>query len=129
VVELRPDLVLVAGDVFHTVRPTEQRDRRGVPAVLAGDERLPEVPVVMIAGNHDSPRSTDTGNILALFREIPGLLVVTEEAERVHVGPRRSTPRTMLCLPHNALVERVAGRPRSPRPAALEPDPAPAPTC
>ena len=30
-------------------------------------EALPEVPVVVIAGNHDTPRSSETGSILRLY--------------------------------------------------------------
>lgn len=102
-VALRPDLVLVAGDVFHTVRPSNTAIADAFRQFSELSARLPEVPVVVIAGNHDSPRSSDTGNILALFREIPGLSIVTDGAERVHL-PEIET--SVLCLPHNALAER-----------------------
>jgi DNA repair protein SbcD/Mre11 len=138
-VELRPDLVLVAGDIFHTVRPSNSAIAEAFRQFVRVTTRLPEVPVVLIAGNHDSPRSTDTGNILALFREIPGLLVVTEEAERLRIP---ALDASVLCLPHNALAwpreeddarsqeEDGSGRPQEgdlgrPRGGAtlLEPDP------
>jgi DNA repair protein SbcD/Mre11 len=117
VIALRPDVVLVAGDVFHTVRPTNAAIAIAFRHFSHLAERLPGVPIVMIAGNHDSPRSVDTGNILALFREIPGARVVTEKAERVRL---ESLDASVLCLPHNALVERVAAD-AEPR-VALEPD-------
>src|SRR3954462_13752971 len=67
VIELKPDLVLIAGDVFHTVRPTN-------PAILHAfiqfsrlTASLPGTRVVMVAGNHDTPRSAETGSILKLF--------------------------------------------------------------
>src|SRR3954467_7982479 len=70
VIDLKPELVLVAGDVFHTVRPTN-------PAILHAfiefsrlRQMLPETPVVMIAGNHDTPRTAETGCILRLFRQL-----------------------------------------------------------
>jgi exonuclease SbcD len=132
-VRIGPDLVLVAGDVFHTVRPSNAAiaDAFRLFASLTG--RLPGVPVVLIAGNHDSPRSSDTGNILSLFREIPGMVVVTDEAETVRLD---SIDTSVLCLPHNALARRwneaAAAHPAGeevepPSPAeriALEPDPA-----
>lgn len=97
----RPDLVLVAGDVFHSVRPSNSAIAEAFRQFSSLAERVPGVPIVMIAGNHDSPRSSDTGNILALFREIPGVQVVTEEAQRVRIDPLDTS---ILCLPHNALV-------------------------
>ncbi|HET7321485.1 MAG TPA: exonuclease SbcCD subunit D [Longimicrobiaceae bacterium] len=101
VIALRPDLVLVAGDVFHTVRPSNAAIADAFRQFSSLTARLPDVPVVVIAGNHDSPRSTDTGNILQLFREIPGLHVVTEEAQRVRL---EGLDASVLCLPHNALA-------------------------
>jgi exonuclease SbcD len=60
VIELRPDLVLIAGDVFHTVRPTN-------PAILHAFNEfsrlvtmVPETSVVMVAGNHDTPRTAES---------------------------------------------------------------------
>src|SRR5690606_35663710 len=45
-------------------------------------QALPNTPVVMVAGNHDTPRSADTGCILRLFHEL-GMEVVDGEARRV----------------------------------------------
>jgi DNA repair exonuclease SbcCD nuclease subunit len=101
VIRLKPDLVLIAGDVFHTVRPSNAAIADAFRQFSALSARLPGVPVVVIAGNHDSPRSSDTGNILTLFREIPDLEVVTEEAQWVTLD---SIETSVLCLPHNALA-------------------------
>jgi DNA repair protein SbcD/Mre11 len=101
VVALQPDVVLVAGDVFHTVRPSNAAIAEAFRHFSSLTLRLPGVPVVVIAGNHDSPRSVDTGHILALFREIPGMEVVTDEVQRVHLP---SLDAAVLGLPHNALA-------------------------
>lgn len=84
VIELRPDLVLIAGDVFHTVRPTN-------PAILHAFlqfsrlmQMLPDTTVVMVAGNHDTPRTAETGCILRLFKPL-GINVIDGEARRVPV--------------------------------------------
>jgi hypothetical protein len=100
-VRIGPDLVLVAGDVFHTVRPSNSAIAEAFRQFSSLRDRLPDVPIVMIAGNHDSPRSSDTGNILSLFREIPRVEVVTEEAQRVRL---EAIDTSVLCLPHNALA-------------------------
>jgi len=87
VIELRPDVVLIAGDVFHTVRPTN-------PAILHGFlqfsrlmQMLPDATVVMIAGNHDTPRTAETGCILGLFRGL-GITVVDSVSKRISVPER-----------------------------------------
>ena len=111
-VRIAPDLVLVAGDVFHTVRPSNAAIAEAFRQFSVLAASLPDTPIVIIAGNHDSPRSSDTGNILALFREIPGVVVVAEGARPVHLEAIRTS---VLCRPHNALAESEQ--------VALEPDP------
>jgi predicted phosphodiesterase len=100
VTELRPDLVLVAGDIFHTVRPSNTAIADAFRQFSLLADRLPDVPIVMIAGNHDSPRSADTGNILNLFREIDGVRVVCDECRTIRL-PEIDT--SILCLPHVSL--------------------------
>ena len=84
VIELHPDIVLIAGDVFHTVRPTN-------PAILHAFlefsrlmRMLPDATVVMVAGNHDTPRTAETGCILRLFKSL-GITVVDGEAKRIPI--------------------------------------------
>ncbi|HEY8853247.1 MAG TPA: DNA repair exonuclease [Gemmatimonadaceae bacterium] len=108
VIELRPDIVLIAGDVFHTVRPTN-------PAILHGFlqfsrlmQMLPDATVVMIAGNHDTPRTAETGCILGLFRGL-GITVVDGVSKRISVPER-----DLMIL---AVPDMAQDKP------ALEPDP------
>src|SRR5206468_6251491 len=107
--EQRPDLILVAGDVFHSVRPTN-------PAILFLFQQLhrlrtglPDTPVVMIAGTHDTPRSVETGTILRLYEAL-GVEVVVDRARRI-VFPKLDC--SVLAVPHQALLseERPALRP------------------
>jgi DNA repair exonuclease SbcCD nuclease subunit len=84
VIELKPDLVLIAGDVFHTVRPTN-------PAILHAfiqfsrlTTSLPGTRIVMVAGNHDTPRSAETGSILKLFSQL-GIDVVERESKWIPI--------------------------------------------
>ena len=99
-VEIRPDLVLVAGDVFHTVRPSNTAIADAFRQFSLLTDRVPDLPVVIIAGNHDSPRSADTGNILNLFREIDGVRVACDEARTISL-PEIET--SVFCVPHPAL--------------------------
>lgn len=108
VIELRPELVLIAGDVFHTVRPTN-------PAILHAFREfsrlmamLPDSTVVMVAGNHDTPRTAETGCILRLFKPL-GITVVEGDSQQIRIAERDLT---ILAVPDMAV-----GRP------SLEPDP------
>lgn len=105
----RPDLVVIAGDVFHSVRPTN-------PAILFLFQQLqrvrvalPDAPVILISGNHDTPRSAETGTILRLYEAL-GVDVVTDAARRLSF-PRLDC--AVLAVPHQALAlaERPALRP------------------
>jgi len=108
--EQRPDLILVAGDVFHSVRPTN-------PAILFLFQQLhrlrtglPDTPVVMIAGQHDTPRSVETGTILRLYEAL-GVEVVVDQARRITFSKLDCS---VLAVPHQALMqaERPAMRPQ-----------------
>ena len=81
-IAIAPDLVVMAGDIFHNVRPTN-------PAILQAFQQftrlrtaLPEAAIVMVAGNHDTPKTAETGCILRLFREL-GITVVDAAPERI----------------------------------------------
>src|SRR6476619_7765867 len=61
VIALKPELVIVAGDVFHTVRPTNQAILHAFLQFSRLVRELPSAFVVLVAGNHDTPRSSETG--------------------------------------------------------------------
>ncbi|MDX2058805.1 MAG: DNA repair exonuclease, partial [Gemmatimonadales bacterium] len=100
VVAKRPDVVVVAGDLFHSVRPTNQAIVHCFHQFQRLKEGLPRARVVVIAGNHDTPRATETGTILRLFAEL-GIEVVTDQAERL-VFPELDL--AVLAAPHPAIV-------------------------
>jgi exonuclease SbcD len=110
--KIAPDLFLIAGDVFHTVRPSNAAIADAFRQFARFHEEAPDTSVVIIAGNHDSPRAAETGNILRLFAEIPGFQVVYQEPKRLRF---RELDTAILCLPHNSLF--AESQP------AIEPDP------
>ncbi len=101
IVELAPGMVLIAGDVFHSVRPPNASIQFAFNQV----KRL-DCPVVMVAGNHETPRSGETTNILGLFREIPNVQVFFNEAARY-----RHDGASVLCVSHNAVLMRPTLKP------------------
>ena len=100
VLAARPDVVVVAGDLFHSVRPTNAAIVFAFRQFQRLREALPQAPIVLIAGNHDTPRSTETGSILRLFEEL-GVDVAVDEARRL-VYPAHDL--AVLAVPHQALV-------------------------
>ena len=82
IIELKPGIIVVAGDVFHSVRPMN-------PAIVGAFQEfqrlvqaLPGTRIVMVAGNHDQPRATETGCILRLFSRL-GIHVAVDAPERL----------------------------------------------
>src|SRR6185503_16303317 len=100
-IEIEPDLILIAGDVFHTVRPSNAAIADSFRQFTRLRNALPRTPVVMIAGNHDSPRSVETGSILRLFAEIPGIHVMDQEARSVYF---EELDAAVLGVPHTPLA-------------------------
>jgi DNA repair exonuclease SbcCD nuclease subunit len=82
VIELKPDVIVVAGDVFHAVRPTNPAILHAFMQFARLREELPDTIVVMVAGNHDTPRTTETGWLLRLFSSL-GITVVEEEPKHL----------------------------------------------
>jgi DNA repair protein SbcD/Mre11 len=109
VIAAAPDATVIAGDLFHSVRPTNAAIVFAFQQLQRLREALPESPIVLIAGNHDTPRSVETGSILRLFEEL-GVDVAADEARRfVYPGLNLS----VSAVPHQALMhtERPALRP------------------
>jgi exonuclease SbcD len=109
VIASRPDAVVVAGDLFHSVRPTNAAIVFAFRQFQRLREALPNAPIVLIAGNHDTPRSTETGSILRLYEEL-GVDVATDTARRFEYP---ALDLSVFAVPHEALAggERPVLRP------------------
>ncbi len=100
-IALKPDIVLCAGDLFHTVRPSNAVITFAFRELTRLSQRL-KVPIVLIAGNHDTPRRSDSGSLLRLFCEIPQVYVADAELERFDFPELELS---VTCLPHAALLD------------------------
>jgi exonuclease SbcD len=96
VIACAPDVVLVGGDVFHSVRPPNSAIVDAFRQFGRLRAALPDALIVMIAGNHDVPRAADAGCILQLFTEL-GVRVVYRGPERID-DPRRDL--SVLAVPY-----------------------------
>ncbi len=85
IVQIHPDAVVHAGDVFHHVRPKIK------PLVIfqRGLLRLKEagIPVIVISGNHDAPKSYSQTSPFRLFEGLRGVHIAQRyQYERFEVG-------------------------------------------
>ena len=100
IIACAPDLIVVGGDVFHTVRPSNPAILHAFRTFSALRDQLPDTPIVMVAGNHDAPRTSETGCILRLFREID-----------VHVADAKAELFTYVVQVSGPMLAQVAHRP------------------
>jgi DNA repair exonuclease SbcCD nuclease subunit len=101
VIEATPDLVIVAGDLFNSVRPSNPAILHSFRLLSRLRSELPDTPVVLVAGNHDTPRSIETGTILKLFEAVGGVHVAADRARDLVF---EDLDLTVSCVPHMALV-------------------------
>ena len=111
-IELQPDLVVIAGDLFHIVRPSNLTIQHAFRE-FASFRTKSAAPVVIIGGNHDSPRSADAGCILDLLSNIPDIHVAHSEYVQVRL---KNIDTSVFCLCHRAIPHISSLK--------IEPDPA-----
>lgn len=107
----RPDLIVVAGDVFHSVRPTNLAILEAFARFRALRASLPDTPIVIIAGDHDTPRAVEIGSILKLFEAVDGVYTITHEVRELAF---ESLDCTVMCVPAAAVPARPTLLPQSP---------------
>lgn len=103
IILLKPDVTIIAGDLFHSVRPSNAI----VTFCFRQLRRLARetgAPVILVAGNHETPKRADTGSVMQLFGEIEGVYVADSKLE-VFSFPDRGV--SIACLPHAALAGRT----------------------
>ena len=64
-IEIHPDVVIHSGDLFDSVRPSN----RAISVALDNLARITAagIPVVVIAGNHSTPRLRETGSVFKIL--------------------------------------------------------------
>lgn len=92
----RADALLVSGDVFESANPPPAAQRAYYDFLAECRRRLPQLDIVVIAGNHDSPGRIDAPRSLLRFLHIAAVGVLPRredgaiDAERVLVPLHRS---------------------------------------
>lgn len=98
ILERDPDLVIHSGDFFHSVRPSNYSVIWAYRSLAKFQQQRGGKPLVIIGGNHDTPRSADTSSILQLFSSIEGIYVEFGSAAALDLGDIE-----VLCFPSKSL--------------------------
>lgn len=94
ITELKPDFVLHSGDLFHSVRPTNRIVHFGIQKLLKLAQS--NIPVVVISGNHDTPKQTGVGSVFRLFTLFDGIYPVYKDSyEKIKIKDA-----TVHAIPH-----------------------------
>lgn len=99
ILELQPDAVIHAGDLFHTPRPSN----RAIHMAMQGLQQINDsgIPIILIAGNHETPRIRLTGSIFETLNLLPQVNAAFKSRyERFSIKDT-----DFHCLPHCSLSE------------------------
>lgn len=109
IVELRPDAVVHAGDLFESFHPSTE----ALSVALDGFTRLREadIPVVIASGNHSTPRFRATKHVFSLLERYGCANAVWREPEVVELGELAIT-----AIPHQHDEEALEAAVRAAKP-------------
>lgn len=100
IVDEGPELVLIAGDVFDSVRPS----LHAVKAYREGVRRMAAcgAQVVVIPGNHEAGKTAETLSPVVIPDDLPRVHVVTS-AQWLELDAANGERAAVLCVPHDNL--------------------------
>ena len=102
-VKTKPDLVLHAGDLFDSVRPTNRAITVAIQQILRLSQE--NIPFIVISGNHETPKLKETGNIFTIFEHLDHVypihnnryetisLQTKNETAMIHAIPQCQSPK------------------------------------
>ncbi|HEX7401755.1 MAG TPA: exonuclease SbcCD subunit D [candidate division Zixibacteria bacterium] len=95
IISLQPDFVLHSGDLFHSVRPTNRIINFAIRQILRIVNL--QIPLVIISGNHDTPKQRAVGSVFSFFEVLsPYLhLVYRNQYESIKLNQA-----TIHAIPH-----------------------------
>ena len=94
--DAEPDLVLITGDLFHAVRPPNSSLLAAYSYLSDFQKSRRNAPLVIIAGNHETPRVAGSGCILALLKHLDGVQVVYDQIDGLEIPGLNAS---LLCIP------------------------------
>ena len=111
IIELKPDAVIHAGDLFDSYHPSS----RALGAALDALRRLKRarIPVVVIAGNHSTPRYASVGHVFEVLARFGGVHAVWREPETIEIGDL-----AVYAIPHHPDARQLEQSLRAAEPAS-----------
>ncbi|MDW8104039.1 MAG: metallophosphoesterase [Armatimonadota bacterium] len=114
IAEASPDLVLITGDLFDKKVPSIWSLRRAFRVLRTVQEARRGKPLLLLGGNHDTPRMRESSAVFPLFEEIPGVKAVYGLPERVYLPELDAA---VMCVPAASISQLAEER------LQLDPDP------
>lgn len=102
IIRVEPRVTIIAGDLFHSVRPSNAVINFAFREIRRLVEQT-KAPLIIVAGNHETPRRVDTGSILRLYAEISGVFIADSGVEKFRFP---DLGLNVMCLPHACLSNR-----------------------
>jgi len=98
IIKSKPDLVIHAGDLFDSVRPTN----RAISVALEQLLRLSKarIPTIVLSGNHETPKLRETGHIFQLFDHLEYIYPVYSDKEETHYFDVNGKTVVVHAIPH-----------------------------
>ena len=101
ILEIKPDFVIHAGDLFHTSRPTN----RAIAVALEGIQKISDAGIILvtISGNHSTPKIRATGSIFESIALLPNVFASFQgKYDKFKIGNCE-----IHCIPHCSLTEEL----------------------
>ncbi len=91
-----PEIILITGDLFDKKIPSIWSLGRAFRVLRVVQEKRKGKPLILLGGNHDTPRMRESGAVFPLFEEIPGVKAVYGKPDIVPL-PELNT--AVTCVP------------------------------
>lgn len=100
--EIQPDLVVLAGDIFHRPRPSNLTIFQTIHLLNLFRKKC-TAPIFIISGNHECVKTFEAGNVLNIIEAtVPGVLVIDGEIKEQTVT---DLDLLFVGVPYNALPQ------------------------
>jgi len=100
IAEINPDLIIIAGDVFHKPRPSNLTIFQTIHRLAVFRSHC-KAPIVIISGNHECVKTMESGNVLNIIeRVIPDTLLVDGDIKELEF---KNLDTLVVGVPYNAL--------------------------
>lgn len=100
--DIQPDLIIIAGDVFHKPRPSNLTLFQTIHRLHVFRKHC-KAPIVIISGNHESVKSIESGNVLSILEKTTeNLFVIDGKIKELEFKELNAL---VVGIPYNALSE------------------------